>query len=366
MRFHWTASRYIFFELLPGFFLGVLIFIFILLSFQVLRLTEFVLLHGVDLTTIGKIMGFLTVSFLPAVLPMSLLFSILLGFSRLSNDSEIVALKACGLSMFHMALPAVLLGVLIAIFSANTSFDWAPWGNRQFEVLITKLGTAKAAANIREGTFSEGFFDMVVYANRVDSKQNTLEDVFIFDEREPKSPVTIIAKGGRIVPNEQDPRKGALLRLNRGNIHRTQEDTYTRVDFESYDINLMRPLQEAFLEKTTLSLTLRDLIERKDDLSLSLEKRREYQSEFHKRWAIAVACLIFSLLGVSLGTVANRRGAKSNSLLISLGIIVTYWIFYVLGDNFARQGVLPPWLAIWSANFIFSILGIHFFRKSWN
>ncbi len=72
------AARYIFVELLPAFFIGVVVFIFILLMFQVLRLTEFVLVHGVDIRTALKIVSYLTISFLPAVLPMSLLFAVLI------------------------------------------------------------------------------------------------------------------------------------------------------------------------------------------------------------------------------------------------------------------------------------------------
>lgn len=151
------ATRYIFMELLPAFCIGVLVFIFILLMFQILRLTEFVLVHGVDIKTALKIVSFLAISFLPAVLPMSLLFAVLLTFSRFSGDSEIVAFKSIGLHLGHLVIAPVFLGIFVAAFSAHTSFFSAPWGNRQFEVLITKLGNAKAAATIREGTFSEGF-----------------------------------------------------------------------------------------------------------------------------------------------------------------------------------------------------------------
>lgn len=65
--------KYIFFEILPSFFIGVIVFISILLMFQALRLTEFVLVHGVALRTVGEIMLYLSVSFLPVIFPMSLL-----------------------------------------------------------------------------------------------------------------------------------------------------------------------------------------------------------------------------------------------------------------------------------------------------
>lgn len=360
------ASRYVFTELLPGFIIGVLVFVFILLMFQVLRLTEFVLVHGVDWKTSFAIMGYLTVSFLPAVLPMSLLFAVLLTFSRLSSDSEIVAFKSVGLNLGYLLVPAVILGVLVAAFSAHTAFFSAPWGNRQFEIMVNKLGNTKAAATIREGTFSEGFFDLVVYAKQVDSKRGKLEKVFIYDEREGSSPLTIIARHGEIIPDPVDPNRGASLKLIDGNIHRTSGDSYTKIDFKTYDINLAKPAEESFREKSPLSLTYHELRGFLSDPNLQGEGRRTIEVEYNKRWAISAACLLFAILGVGLGTNTNRRSVRSGSLVMSIGVIVSYWAMYVAGENLARNAVLPTWIAVWAANVFFLILGSWLIRKNWN
>lgn len=361
-----SAAKYIFVEMLPGFLLGVLIFIFILLMFQALRLTEFVLIHGADLRTAGAIILYLTISFLPAVLPMSLLFSVLLSFSRFSSDSEIVAFKAVGLHMGHLTVSPIILGTIIALFSAHTSFYLAPWGNRQFEILVTRLGSSKAAATIREGTFSEGFFDLVVYAQEVDAKTNELKNVFIYDERDNQNPVTIIAKSGRILGNESPNKVGATLQLANGHINRTNRDTYTKINFEAYDINLTKQLSDGHTEKSLLSHTLDELRELMAKPDLEPEKRLAIQSEYHKRWAISLACILFSVLGVGLGTVTHRRTVRSGSLVMSLGVIIVYWTFYVVGDNLARSGTLPAWAAIWAANFFFTILSVYLLRRAWN
>ena len=131
--------------MLPSFLMGAVVFIFILLMFQAIRLTEFVLAHGVNFTTILQIMTYLTVGFLPIILPMSLLFSVLLTYGRLSNDSEIVSLKSIGISDKTLYSPAILLAALTCIVSAQTAFYLAPWGNRQFEVLVSRMSQVKAS-----------------------------------------------------------------------------------------------------------------------------------------------------------------------------------------------------------------------------
>ncbi len=359
------AIRYIFFETLPAFLMGVVIFVGILLMFQALRLTEFVLVHGVGLKTLGQIMLFLTVSFLPVILPMALLFSVLLTYSRLSNDSEIVAFKSLGLSMGQLTVPAIMLSIAATLMSAQTSFYLGPWGNRKFEVLINELGRQKVSAAIKEGVFSEGFFDLVVYSNKVDAKTGQLNDVFIYNERDPKAPVTIIAKQGNIIQESTREGLSAMLRLQNGNIHRTHLATYTKVDFSSYDINLFNPHELSEKKKSPPSLTLDELgqeLKRKD---LDVKQQRKLEIEYHRRWSLSAACMIFALLGVGLGTVTNRRASRGGGFVICLGLLVTYWICYVSAEGFARSGYVPAALGLWTVNALFFAFAMHSLKKSW-
>ncbi len=333
--------------------------------FQALRLTDFVLVHGVGLDVVIKIMGYLSISFLPALLPMSLLFAVIMTYGRMSSDSEIVALKACGLHMIPIVLPAVLLSVLVAIFSAQTSFTLAPWGNRQFELLVTKVGQTKAGVSLKEGTFSEGFFDLVIYANNVDSKTGELQKVFIYDERQGDVPLTIISKRGRIVQDVNSPGHAALLRLNDGDIHRKGEN-HTKIKFNTFDIHLFDAVQEEHREKSPLSMSLDEVQEKIAQKELPAEDRILFLTEFHKRWAIALVCPLFGLLGVGLSVSTNRRSQKSGGMALSLGVIVLYWILYVSAEGMARGGQLAPAIAIWAPNVVFALLSYFNLKRNWN
>ncbi len=360
-------TRYVLAEMIPTFFLGVIVFVFILLMFQALRLTEFVLIHGVKLTTVLAMMGYLSTSFLPILFPMSLIFTVILTYGRLSADSEIVALRASGLGMTSIATPAVLLSILVCILSLQTSFHIAPWGNRQFEVLVTKLGSMKPGVTIKEGTFSEGFFDLVVYANKVDNKLGVLSDVFIYDERDPASPITVIAREGHIVRDEATPGHAASLKLVDGTIHRTSGARHTQINFSENELQLFDPINESSASKSPQSMTISEVRHalKLPATELTKEKRIELETEFHKRIAIGLACLVFGLIGVALGTVTNRRSAKAGGAVVSIGIIVTYWILYVSSESLARGGQLPPWFAMWLANVLFSIAGFFLLRRVW-
>lgn len=357
--------RYVLGEMIPTFFLGVIVFVFILLMFQALRLTEFVLIHGVKVSTLAEIMGYLSTSFLPVLFPMSLLFTVLMTYGRLSADSEIVAFKAVGLGMTAIIMPAVILSILVTILSAQTAFHIAPWGNRQFEVTVNKIGATKAAATLREGTFLEGFFDLVVYANKVDSKNGKLEQVFIYDEHNPEMPITIIAKEGQLMQDPERPSHEASLRLIDGSVHRISQGRHTKIDFATHHIFLSNPVAEQFKNKSPQSLTLEDLNQAFADPNTKPDALRVAKTEFHKRWAISIACFLFALIGVGLGTTTNRRNAKSGGMVICLGLIVSYWILYVVSEGMAKSGTLPPALAMWLANAVFSVAAFFSLRQAW-
>ncbi len=357
------AFAYIFFELLPSFFLGIIVFIFIILMFQVLRLTDFALIHGADLGTLGKVVSYTCISLLPVLLPMSLLFAVIFSYNRLSNDSEVIALKASGVSMWSIASPAAILGLLICILSAQTTFKIAPWGNRQMEVLITQLGNTKAAANIKAGTFSDKFFNMVIFANEVNAEKGILNGVFIFDETS-DPPVTVIANQGMLIPDPDMPGHKALLRLINGEIHRTNK-SHTKVAFQSSDIRLTDPIIREDREKSPQSLSFEEI---RALLKTPLEKERQttLEVEFHKRIAIPVLCVTFALLGVGLGVNTNRRTPKAGGMILCVGIIIAYWVSYLAFEGLARSGKLPVGAALWAPNTLFFLGALFSLKKIWN
>lgn len=350
--------------MLPLFVVGVMVFLGILLMFQALRLTEFILIHGVEIKIVASIMLYLSLSFLPVILPMSLLFSILLTYSRMSQDSEIVAFRSLGISQKQLFIPALGLSLFAVMISLQTSHNVGPWGNFKFERLIHELGTQKVGASIKAGIFSEGFFDFVVYANDVNSQTGALDKVFIYDERQPNSPLTIISRTGRVIQEKTPAGWKASLELKDGKIHRTLDSTYTQISFETYAVDLFDPHESQERKKSPPSMTTAELNERLDDHNLEAKERRTLQVEYNRRWSLPFACLIFGLIGVALGTSANRRHAKSSGFVVCLIIIVTYWISYVVAEGVSRNGFLPAWISLWAVNLSFVLYGWRKFKAS--
>lgn len=350
--------------MIPTFFVGVISFVSILLMFQVLKLTDTLLQHDVSIRTLIHLLSYMSISFLPAILPMSLIFAIVLSYNRLTADSEIIAMKSLGLSMWPIIAPGIVLGCVVAIVSGYTSFKIGPWGNRQFEVLIADIANSKIIATIEEGTFS-GFFNLVVYTNSINKKTEEMEKVFIYDERDASSPTTIISEKGKIVSEKSFNSYKAFVRLMNGDIHKISKDGHTKIHFDTYDLQIVEPTNTKTRDKSMESLTYSDLkvlLKKTTDT----EQFRKYLYEWHKRFALSFACLLFVLIGIGLGCRTNNRSGKSGGGVISVLVIVSYWLLFVIGNSLTKSPSVPVWLGAWLPAFILLPTSIYFLRKNWN
>lgn len=358
-----TVFLYILAQILPTFLIGIMIFIFILLMFQFLRLTEFILVYDVSLAHVLQLVVNLSFSFLPIILPMSLLFAVLLTYSRLSADSEMVACRALGYTPIYLSLPSVFFASIICFVSAQTLFNLGPIARSNFDTLLSTIGNQKIISGVSAGTFSENFFDLVVYTNEIDKKDNTLKDLFIFDNRNPKAPVAIIAKQGRANANSNLSSQTASLTLKTGDIFKMSKDGSTKVNFETYDINMTSPISKNSDTVDVDTFTMKQVIKKMSEENIPIDIYRKLSSEYHRRWAIAISCLIFGFLGACLGTQTNRRSNASSGFVVSVICIVCYWVLYVIGTNLAIKGTLTASVALWIPNFLFSLVTIFIWSK---
>jgi lipopolysaccharide export system permease protein len=82
-----------------------------------------------------------------------------------------------------------------------------------------------------------------------------------------------------------------------------------------------------------------------------------YDVEIHKKFALAVACLVFVLLGAPIA-LRFPRGGVGMVLGVSLFVFALYYSFLIAGQELASRGTLPPWLAMWAANLLFGAVGL--------
>ena len=139
-----TTYLYVLKEILPIFFLGMMVFTIVLLMDKILKLIELIVTRGVSLIDIVMLLLFISPSFAIFTIPTSVLLRTLVSFGRLSGDSEITAFKASGLSLYQLFLPVGIFSICAYLLTTFCVLYGLPWGNQGFRTTLYKIAQSKA------------------------------------------------------------------------------------------------------------------------------------------------------------------------------------------------------------------------------
>ena len=355
-------TKYVLQEMTGPFLLGLLIFTFVLLMDKLLDLIEYVISKGVSLNVVLELVLYIMPSFLVLTIPMAVLVATLTAFGRLSTDSEIIAMKASGISLYSLFVPVVSFAVIACGLTFFLYTKALPWGNHNFRVTLYELARTKASIGLKEHVFNDAFRGLVIYIDEISDADNTFKGIMISDSRDQQNPQVIFAKKGRLITDEKALR--VILRLEDGATHPKQIITplkYQIGEFPSLDILLS--FQEEgetgiSIPRTDRDMTISQLHEQYVKLKQQ-DKRLSspYLVELHKRFSIPFACIIFGLIGTPLG-IQSKRAGKSGGYAISVFLLLIYYIFITAGESLGDDGKLPVFLAVWTPNVLLGSIGI--------
>lgn len=358
-------NRYIFRELIISFSLGLSVFTFALLMEKIRRLTEMVINKGVPLSSILELVLYILPSFFAVTIPMGVLLSVLVTFSRLSADNEVTALRASGVSLYGLLTPVVTLSLIGVILTTYIMVSLLPNGNQAFKNLLFNMVRARASVGIEAGIFNDTFDGLVIYVKDMSSSKE-LQGVFISDVRNPQEPYTIVAKKGVFI---SDPSNlSVILKLWDGSIHSQRKDTasYNKAQFDSYDLQLdldKNLTGETKIPKGSREMTLSELKEKIEEYKKDGKNYNIWLVDLHKKFSIPFACLAFGIIGPPLGLLSRKSG-RLGGFAISIGVILVYYIFISTGENLSNEGKIHPFFAMWTPNIIFLAIGIFLFDRA--
>lgn len=358
-------DRMVLAEVVPWFVGSVFLFTSLFFAAgEMMRVAEY-LGMGVAPSVVGR-MFLLTLPYIVGLtFPMAMLLAALLGFGRLSNDSEIVALVAGGASFQRIVVPlaAFALGVsLVGLWFADAVI---PAANRGREAIINEvkrgIGVSGSATAFTIPVREDGRLTALVHVEGgADWSRNTLRNVGIE-----------LWRGGRMVGGVSAERavwvvgtrnwefeQGYLLLRNEngdftgGSLGglKTQENAL----FQGGRILALGTPEELLAvqgpvkEAPILELRRRIALYR---ANRSEAEAREAEVEIAQRLALPFASFIFALVGAPLG-VRPQRAGKGVGFGLAVFIIFAYWIVFQLLSYLGRAGVLPPMVAVAVPNVI--------------
>jgi len=361
-----TLQRYFLREVVTPFLFGIGVFTFILLTARMLKLVELVVNRGVPLVQIGKLFAYILPAFLEVTVPMALLLAVLLSFGRLSADSEIIALKTSGISLYQMIVPVLVFTGVVYGLSLFVAAYGRPWGNAGLKASLYEIAKTRASAGLRERVFNDDFAGLVIYVEDVRPPGDRLSGILIADSRDPEQRNTVTAKRGFLVGNEDT--HAVTLRLLDGNIHTfvPGESSYQKTDFTVYDVTLDLAVALAKFsrrEKDPQEMTIGELRRAIAAKAAVGEAANTERIELHRKFSVPFACLVFGLVAVPLG-LQPARAVRSRGFSVSLALIFLYYLLLTAGEAMAEKGTLPPVVALWMPNAVFAALGLALFASA--
>jgi lipopolysaccharide export system permease protein len=357
-----TLYRYLTRELLSPFLLGLFIFTGLLLVGRMLKLVDMVVSKGVPVSELLLLILYLLPNFAVITIPMALLLGVLLAFSRLSADSEIIAIKASGISLYKLLPPVLLLAAVAYILTAFTAIYALPKGNIAFKDLLYQVIQKRINLNLKEQTFNNSIPGLLIYIDRNDEKAHTLSGIMIQDERNPRDVSTIFAKSGSLGMDENT--RKIYLRLSDGTIHQAREKgAYRRLEFKEYELSIDLSQGMKAYEKNELDMSLDELRKNLRTGGFSKKLTLDMGLEIHRRFTHPFACFIFAIVAMPLG-IHNRRSGKAAGFTLSIVTLLLFYVVQSIGRTFAEKELLPMALAAWLPNILFLSLGIYLFIKA--
>lgn len=323
------------------------VFLFVLMTPEVLRLSELLVRENIGLANLGRLLWATVPAKLVWAVPLSVLTALLLAMSRAAADREVVALEAVGVNPRRLLYPLLLFAAGGTALTLLATAWWGPAGARTVRRLQAELAAGQAGYEVKPRVFDERFRKLILYVQDTDQAQQRWRGVFLADLADRANPVLTVAREALVTP---EPAQGRLrLHLYDGTTHTLDKKQAERYNVTTFAENIRTvpvPVAAATLEtRRNADLGMAELWQ----AGREGRQGRPARADFHRRLALPAASLVFAALALPLGLLAQRAG-RSMGFVAALGVALAYYFLFLFGDRLAREGNLAPALGVWLAN----------------
>jgi lipopolysaccharide export system permease protein len=329
---------------------GVAIFtVLIMAGTYLFKITDYIV-QGVGMGTVVELSLLLLPGIMAKTFPMAVLLATLLGFGRLSGDSEIIAMKAAGTSLPRMLAPVAVFGLAVSALAFAFNETLVPAASLRATTLQQEI-VAKLNGRTAQATFFPSFENgrvvATVQALDFDFGARSLRDALITVWDQNASPTFYLYAKELVFTSDKDWRIKGGARLTSPDGRQIAELT---------DVWPTQVPKQTFTPEELLAANLRDL----DSLSMKqiLEQIRKAKANpkfdrgqianlefgYYNKIAVPLAALTFGLVGAPLA-IRNHRTSAASGFWLAVIIIFGYMMLANFMAVWARGGAIPAAVA---------------------
>jgi len=330
------------------------------LVIQLLKVAELTLSGGLGFENLVWMGALFLPGFAVLTIPIAALTGVLLGFSRMAADGELLALAGAGVSSFRLSVIPLFIGSLAAAVAGLVAAFVAPAANTALHEIFMRMSKQQVASAMSPGRFFEDIPGVVFYPREKGKKLDSFRGFLVYEQKPGSVPNLLLANRATVRPSLRE--NTLELLLEDGEIHRREvkRQMYTIVQFQravvGVDIDSLvdsRPRLLPVSERMSFS----QLLEAQASPEYSRREQRRFRLAWDRRVAFPVASVLFGLLGAALGASGRWRG-KQRTLVMSVLIVACYYMLVRLGDAMVDQTLMSADAAAWAPNLLIGLIGI--------
>jgi len=332
---------------------ALVIGLLMLLADRMVRLLDTTLGKKNSFSVVFEMLAYLVPHYLGTALPAALFLGLLLGFGKMSANSETDAFMASGIGLNRMARPVILMGATICIMSLVIMGWLQPFARYAYRSVVFDVQNVEVFYLAEEGVFMQAG-DRTFIIDTLDRATNSFQRVFIYEDKGAGGSDTVTAARGSLIesPRGQRPtlhlEDGHRLTFNaKPDVTSSDPTIGESTEFKLADTPLGRISKDIFRPRgeDERELTLPELFYalKSPPPKSSFD---DVNSELSERLVTAVSILILPFLAIPFA-VGNRRSARGFRTGVALVLIVVYNEIIHQGASLSNHGVASPLVTMW-------------------
>lgn len=277
------------------------------------------------------------------LIPVALLIGMMLAFSRLYRDSEMVAMQAAGVSPYSFYRAIFSFIVPLTLVLSISVLYVSPWVERQYQEVRRQVEERPEAAGIPAGVYkttTSNGNEFTLIAEDIDENKSTMRRFFV-NIRKAEAEIVIWGSSAQLFINSVSGER--ILEIKNGIRYEIDEHKkMSMIRFDEHAVSM--PLKHGMATNETSSSTTSELLSNLNKTNIT---------ELHWRLAIILSAPLMALLALPLSHTNPRQGRYSK---VALGILI-YAIYantLMTGKSLLGKGSTPEWLGLWWVHLLFA------------
>ncbi|MFA5259980.1 MAG: LptF/LptG family permease [Candidatus Omnitrophota bacterium] len=343
--------NYVLIECIVPFFLALGVLTCVFLLGNLIQLAHMVINKGVSLITVSQVFLLYIPLLLGYTLPIACLVAVTLGFSRLSSDNEILAMRASGILLRRLFAPLFVVGAILSLLMFILNDQVIPYAHHEQRKLLKDLGTKNPTALLEPGVFIHAFDGQILFIHRVED--NRMYNITIYQPQPDGKPTrTIIASRGEF--SRVPEKKQIILKLINGTSDEPDlknPNNFYKLNFNTLFVTLDTTQAEQKIDKKPKSMTLRELKSEGRRLQQLLVDTTRLETEYYRKITWSFSPLVFVTLGFPLAVITNKR-EKSANVVIAIIAAAVYYLITLGCEALSIEHIVPAAIIMWVPNII--------------